>query len=228
MQVFDAILPVLATGFFLAGLGGLVILLLQILRIAKLSKREKKYRLVGWQSDARRAVLVIGALCAIALGNMVFWANRQLRLYTQTYPGTPVGMVSVLRPDGARNLPRLILSTTDEQGKQAFEVFPVRDAMFRISGERIRWSKSLEGFGLTDFFKVTRLEFLPKDLEMDSGKTPFFVDVRQGSTRLYSNLARYDNWLPFVSVDSVSSMPYHAQGEYSVQLYIDSSAIILR
>jgi hypothetical protein len=170
MQVFDAILPVLATGFFLAGLGGLVILLLQIIRIARLSKREKKYRLVGWQSDARRAVLVIGALCAIALGNMVFWANRQLRLYTQTYPGTPVGMVSVLRPDGARNLPRLVLSTTDEQGKQAFEVFPVRDAMFRISGERIRWSKSLEGFGLTDFFKVTRLEFLPKNLEVDSGR----------------------------------------------------------
>lgn len=228
MQVFDAILPVLATAFFLAGLGGLCILLAQILRLARLSKREKKYRLVGWQSDARRALLVVGALCTIAVGNLVFWTNRQLRLYTPTYPGTPVGMVSVLRPEGAKNLPRLVLSTTDEQGNQAFEVFPVRDAMFRISGERIRWSRRLEGFGLTDFFKVTRLEFLPKTLAVDSGKTPFFVDVRQGSTGLYSNIRRYDNWLPFVSVDSLTSMPYQAQGEYSVQLYIDSTAIILR
>jgi hypothetical protein len=228
MQVFDAILPVLATAFFLAGLGALCILLAQILRIARLSKREKKYRLVGWQSDARRALLIIGALCFIALGNVVFWTNRQLRLYTQTYPGTPVGMISVLKPDGARNLPRLVLSTTDEQGKQAFEVFPVRDAMFRITGERIRWSKKLEGFGLTDFFKVTRLEFLPKDLALDSGKTPFFVDVRQGSTVLYDQIRSWDEWLPFVTVDSLNSLPYQAQGEYSVQLYIDSTAIILR
>ncbi len=228
MQVFDAILPVLATAFFLAGLGALIILLAQILRIARLSKREKKYRLVGWQSDLRRALLVVGALCLIALGNTIFWTNRQLRLYTQTYPGTPVGMISVLRPDGARNLPRLVLSTTDEQGKQAFEVFPVRDAMFRITGERIRWARSLEGFGLTDFFKVTRLEFLPKELEVAEGKTPFFVDVRQGSTGLYNQIRKWDDWLPFVSVDSLNSLPYQAQGEYSVQLYIDSTAIILR
>jgi hypothetical protein len=228
MQVFDAILPVLATGFFLAGLGGLCILLTQILRLARLSKREKKHHLVGWQSDARRALLVVVALCTIALGNTIFWTNRQLRLYTPAYPGTPVGMISVLRPEGAKNLPRLVLSTTDEQGKQAFEVFPMRDVMFRITGERIRWSRRLEGLGLSDFFKVTRLEFLPKDLALDSGKTPFFVDVRQGSTGLFTNLRRFDDWLPFVSVDSLNSLPYQAKGEYSVQLYIDSSAIILR
>ena len=228
MQVFDAILPVLATAFFLVGLGGLCILLVQILRLARLSKREKKYRLVGWQSDLRRALMIVGALCTIALGNVIFWTNRQLRLYTPTYPGTPVGMVSVLKPEGVKSLPRLVFSTTDEQGNQAFEVFPVRDAMFRITGERIRWSRKLEGFGLTDFFKVTRLEFLPKDLAIESGKTPFFVDVRQGSTGLYKQLRRYDGWLPFVSVDSLTSMPYQAQGEYSVQLYIDSTAIILR
>lgn len=228
MQVFDAILPVLATAFFLAGFGALCILLTQIIRLARLSKREKKYRLVGWQSDVRRALLVVAALCTIALGNLVFWTNRELRLYTPTYPGTPVGMISVLRPDGAKSLPRLVLSTTDEQGKEAFEVFPVRDAMFRVTGERIRWSHRLEGLGLADFFKVTKLEFLPKDLALDSGKTPFFVDVRQGSTGLFSNLKRYDEWLPFVSVDSLTSMPYQAQGEYSVQLWIDSSAIILR
>lgn len=228
MQVFDAILPVLATAFFLAGLGALVILLAQILRIARLSKREKKYRLTGWQSDARRALLVVGALATIALGNVVFWTNRQLRLYTPTYPGTAVGMISVMKPDGARNLPRLVLSTTDEQGNQAYEVFPVRDAMFRISGERIRWSKKLDGFGLTDFFKVTRLEFLPKDFEVEAGKTPFFVDVRQGSTGLYNQIRNWDEWLPFVTVDSLNSLPYQAQGEYSVQLYIDSTAIILR
>jgi hypothetical protein len=227
MQVFDAILPVIATGFFLAGFGALCILLTQILRLAKLSRREKKYRLVGWQSDARRALLILGALCMIALGNVVFWTNRQLRLYTPTYPGTPVGIVSVLRPESAKNLPRLVLSTTDEQGNQAFEVFPVRDAMFRLSGERIRWSRRLAGLGLTDFFKVTKLEFLPKDLAPDSGKTPFFVDVRQGSTGLFSNIRRYDDWLPFVSVDSLTSLPYQAQGEYSVQLWIDSTAIIL-
>lgn len=228
MQVFDAILPVLATALFLAGLGALAILLVQILRIARLSKREKKYRLTGWQSDARRAVLVVGALATIALGNVVFWTNRQLRLYTPTYPGTSVGMISVMKPDGSRNLPRLVLSTTDEQGNQAYEVFPVRDAMFRITGERIRWSKKLEGFGLTDFFKVTRLEFLPKDLEVEAGKTPFFVDVRQGSTGLYDRIRSWDEWLPFVSVDSLRSLPYQAQGEYSVQLFIDSTAIILR
>lgn len=228
MQVFDAILPVLATAFFLAGLGALVILLAQILRIARLSKREKKYRLTGWQSDARRALLVVCALATIALGNVVFWTNRQLRLYTPTYPGTSVGMISVMKPDGARNLPRLVLSTTDEQGNQAYEVFPVRDAMFRLSGERIRWSKKLEGLGLTDFFKVTRLEFLPKSLEVDSGKTPFFVDVRQGSTGLYNQIRSWDEWLPFVSIDSLHSLPYQSQGEYSVQLFIDSTAIILR
>jgi hypothetical protein len=193
-----------------------------------LSKREKKHRLVGWQSDARRALLVVVALCTIALGNTIFWTNRQLRLYTPTYPGTPVGMISVLRPESAKNLPRLVLSTTDEQGKQAFEVFPMRDVMFRITGERIRWSRRLEGLGLSDFFKVTRLEFLPKNLALDSGKTPFFVDVRQGSTGLFTNLRRFDDWLPFVSVDSLNSLPYQAKGEYSVQLYIDSSAIILR
>jgi len=228
MQVFDAILPVLATALFLTGLGALLILLTQILRIARLSKREKKYRLTGWQSDARRAVLIVGALATIALGNVVFWTNRQLRLYTPTYPGTSVGMISVMKPDGTRNLPRLVLSTTDEQGKQAFEVFPVRDAMFRISGERIRWSNRLEGFGLTDFFKVTRLEFLPQDLAVEAGTTPFFVDVRQGSTGLFNGIRSWDEWLPFVTVDSLVSLPYQAQGEYSVQLYIDSTAIILR
>lgn len=228
MQVFDAILPVLATALFLAGLGALLILLTQILRIARLSKREKKYRLTGWQSDARRAVLIVGALATISLGNVVFWTNRQLRLYTPTYPGTSVGVISVMKPDGTRNLPRLVLSTTDEQGKQAFEVFPVRDAMFRITGERIRWSKRLEGLGLTDFFKVTRLEFLPKDFEVEAGKTPFFVDVRQGSTGLYNHIRNWDEWLPFVTVDSLNSLPYQAQGEYSVQLFIDSTAIILR
>ncbi len=228
MQVFDAILPILATALFLAGLGALLILLTQILRIARLSKREKKYRLTGWQSDASRAVLIVGALATIALGNVVFWTNRQLRLYTPTYPGTSVGVISVMKPDGTRNLPRLVLSTTDEQGKQAFEVFPVRDAMFRISGERIRWSKRLEGLGLTDFFKVTRLEFLPKDFEVEAGKTPFFVDVRQGSTGLYNHIRNWDEWLPFVTVDSLNSLPYQAQGEYSVQLFIDSTAIILR
>lgn len=228
MQVFDAILPVLATAFFLAGFGGLCILLLQILRVARLSKREKKYHLVGWQSDARRALVVIGALCAIALGNMIFWTNRELRLYSPAFPGTPVGMVSILRPDGAKTLPRLVLSTSDEQGKQAFEVFPVRDAMFRLRGERIRWSEHLSALGLRDFFKVTRLEFLPSDLLPDSGSTPFFVDVRRGSTGLFAGLRRWDGWLPFVSVDTLTSMPYKAEGEYSVQLYIDSTAIILR
>lgn len=227
MQLFDAILPVLATAFFLAGFGGLCILLLQILRIARLSKREKKYHLVGWQSDARRALVVIGALCAIALANMVFWMNRELRLYSPTYPGTPVGMVSILRPEGIKTLPRLVLSTNDEQGKQAFEVFPVRDAMFRLRGERIRWAGSLSSLGLTDFFKVTRLEFLPSDLVPDSGNTPFFVDVRRGSTGLFAGIRRWDRWLPFVSADSLTSMPYRAEGEYSVQLFIDSTAIIL-
>lgn len=228
MQIFDAILPVLATALFLIGLGGLLILLLQILRLARLSRREKKYHLIRWQSDFRRAIIIGGSLVAIALGNMIFWTNRQLRLYSPIYTGTPVGMISVLKPDGPRTLPRLVYSTTDEEGNQAFEVFPVRNAMFRVSGERISWSRRLAGFGLTDFFKVTRLEFLPKEVVGDTAKHPFFVDVRQGSTGLFQRLAEYDSYLPFVEVGTVVSMPYNAEVEYSAYVYLDSVALILR
>jgi|CXWL01.1.fsa_nt_gi hypothetical protein len=228
MVSFDAILPILAAAFFLGGLTALVILLLQILRLARLSGREKKYRLVGWQSDLRRAALIACAIVAIAGGNLVFWVNRELRLYSPVYQGMPVATVAILRPESLKTLPRLVYSASGHEGGEAYEVFPVRDAKFRMSGERIRWSRHLSGLGLADFFKATTLEFLPKSGTPDATKPHYVVDVRQGSSALFERLRRYQKWLPFVVADTMATTPLDARVEFSASIYIDSTGLVLR
>jgi hypothetical protein len=225
---FDAFLPVIAIALFLTGLATLLVLLVQILRTARLNRREKRHRLIGWQSDLRRAVAIIAALMAIGTGNLIFWLNGELRLYTPVYPDVPLGMISVLRAEEA--LPRLVYSTPDHEGREALEVFPVRDAAFQLSGERIRWSRQLAALGLADFFKVTRIEFLPKEsIPRPTGSTPTFsVDVSQGSTSLFAQLRAWDRWLPFVEVDSLATIPYDARREYSGHLFIDSAQLVLK
>lgn len=228
MQLFDAILPIIASASFLLGLGALLILLVQILRIARLGKREKKYRLIGWQSDMRRGLIVVAALMAVSAGNMVFWVNRELRMYLPMHEGMPLGMISTLNPEHPKELPRVIYSTTDESGSQTFEVFGRRTPTFRVFGERIRWSKRLAKLGLEDFFKVTRLEFLPDEMLTDPERTPYVSTVRHGSTDLYAGIRSFDSWLPFVTIDTLVSLPIAPPTDYSGNLYVENSVLVLR
>jgi hypothetical protein len=228
MQLFDAILPIIASASFLLGLGALLILLVQILRIARLGKREKKYRLIGWQSDLRRGLIIVVALMAVSAGNMVFWVNHELRMYLPMHEGMPLGMISTLNPEHPKELPRVIYSTTDESGNQTFEVFGRRTLTFRVFGERISWSKKLAKLGLEDFFKVTRLEFMPDEMLTDPERTPYVSSVRHGSTDLYASISKFDSWLPFVSIDTLASLPISPPTDYSGNLYVDGSVLVLR
>ncbi|MEW5702220.1 MAG: hypothetical protein AB1792_08330 [Candidatus Zixiibacteriota bacterium] len=225
----DTFLPIFGMALFLAGMATLLVLLVQIIRLARLGRREKRYRLIGWQSDLRRIVAVCVALMGILGGNLMFWLNGELRLYTPVYPGVPLGMVSVLRT-GDR-LPRLVCSTTDHEGRAAFEVFPVRDAKFQLRGERICWSRQFAALGMQDFFKVTQIQFLPAGATSDGpfGNRPTFsVNVTQGSTTLFARLRQWDRWLPFVRVDSLVTVPYDAAHEYSGSLFLDSVQLVLK
>jgi hypothetical protein len=222
---FDTFLPVIALALFLAGLATLLVLFVQILRIARLSKREKRYRLTGWQSDAQRAVVIVAAVLVIALGNLIFWVNSELRMYTPVYPGLPLGVLSVVQTE--EPLPRLVFTTSDREGQERYEVFTARDALFRISGERIRWSPQLAALGLADFFKATRITFFREDSTKAEPPT-FSVDVSRGSTGLFSRLAALDRWLPFVAVDSLTTIPLDARNESSGHLYLDTAGLVLR
>lgn len=222
----EVFLPIIAAALLLAGFLMLILLVTNILRSANLGDRERRYRTLAWSSDLKRGLVVAAALAAIGLANLTFWLNGELRLYGPVAPNLPLGMVSVLQMQ--ESLPRLVYSTYDKSGREAFEVFPVRDATFRLYGERIRWSKPLAALGLREVFKVTRIEFLPPPEQQALGNPTYRVEVRQGSSALFGVLDRYDRWFPFVSADSLSTPAYDARGEFAMDLLIDSTGLILR
>jgi len=215
-----------AAAFFTAGLLTLAFLFMRILRSARRTERERRYAASPWRSDLNRALAVVAALAAIGLANGTFWLNSQLRLYTPVSPNMPLGMVSVLKTEA--NLPRLVLSTLDDNGREIYEVFPVRDATFRVHGERIRWSQYLAPLGFDDFFKVTRVEFFPPTGSTVAMAPTFHADVRCGSTSLFVRLAGSASWLPFVEAEALSTPAYGTEGEFAVHMVLDSTGLALR
>ena len=170
----DAILPVFATAVFLAG--GCILLLLWV-NIFREMKGERRLRGVPtWRIDLRRALAIVLALGMIGTANLIFWVNNQLRLYSPVVPGVPLGTITIMHESGM--LPRLVYASTDREGRPGLEVFPVREAEFRLQGERIRWSRHLKWLGLGDHFKLSRIEFYP-ETGTTLGKSSYAVDVRQ-------------------------------------------------
>jgi hypothetical protein len=151
--------------------------------------------------------------------------NRQLRLYSPVVPGVPLGTITIMRENGM--LPRLVYASTDREGRPTLEVLPVRDAEFRLRGERIRWSGHLKWLGLDDHFKLSRIEFFHAHGSA-VGQSSYTIDVRQGSTTLFDQLNRWGGWLPFVEVDTVSTELWDANTEYSRSIYLNPDRIVAR
>jgi hypothetical protein len=219
----DAILPILAAAIFLAGV---CILLLLWVNIFREMRGERRMR-VGptWRIDLRRAIAIIVALGMIATANVVFWVNTQLRLYSAVVPGVPLGTITIIHESGM--LPRLVYASTDREGRPGLEVFPMREAEFRLQGERIRWSRHLKWLGLDDHFKLSRIEFFPATGKILS-KSSYAVDVRQGPTTLFDQLERWKSWFPFVQIDTVSTELWNADSEYSRSIYLNPDRIVSR
>jgi hypothetical protein len=221
----EAILPVIATAFFLTGVSILVFLILNIFRAMRVDFRGRRHASPRLVVDLRRALALLGALILIAAANLTFWVNGQLRLYSPVMPGVPLGTISVFNLK--TGTPRLVCTSLDRQGREALEVFPVQDALFTLQGERIQWAPSLRFFGLDDHFKLSRIEFYPRN-PSDPGHSTFTVDVRQGSTDLFRWARDYKKWFPFVHVESVQTGRNDATCEYSRYLYLDSGQIVVR
>jgi hypothetical protein len=137
-----------------------------------------------------------------------------------------LGAVSIIKTD--RSLPRFIYSTLSTDGREAYEVFPVKDASFRLHGERIHFIGPLAVLGLGDFFKVTHIEFLPPETDGVSRAPTFRADVRQGSSTLFTRLESVDSWLPFADVERFTTPTYDAGGEFVVNLHLDDGELVLR
>lgn len=219
----DAILPIVATAIFLAGS---CILLLLWVNIFREMKGERRLRgIPTWKIDVRRALAIVVALGMIGTSNLIFWVNSQLRIYSPVVPGVPLGTVTIMHESGM--LPRLVYASTDREGRPGLEVFPVREAEFRLQGERIRWSGHLKWLGLGDHFKLSRIEFYP-ETGPELGESSYAVDVRQGSTTLFDQLERWGKWIPFVRVDTVSTELWNADAEYSRSIYLNPDRIVSR
>ena len=221
----EAILPVFAAALFMVGVSILLFLILNIVRAMRVDFRGRRRASPRLVVDLRRALAVLIALMFIGVGNLTFWVNGQLRLYSPIMPGVPLGTISVFNDKGGT--PRIICTSLDRKGHEAMEMFPVRDAVFTLEGERIRWSPSLRFLGLDDHFKLSRIAFFPRH-PSDTRHSSFIIDVRQGSTSLFRYARDYQEWLPFVQVESVQTDWNDATCEYSRYLYIDSGRIVVR
>ncbi len=219
----DAILPILAATIFLAGVCTLLLLWVNIFREMRGERRIRN--IPTWKIDLRRAIVIILALGMIGAGNLTFWVNRQLRLFSPVVPGVPLGTITIMHESGM--LPRLVYASSDREGRPALEVLPVRDAEFRLRGERIRWSRHLRWLGLDDHFKLSRIEFYPETGSV-LGQSSYAVDVRQGTTSLFDQLQRWDAWLPLVQIDTVSTEIWNAGTEYSRSIYLNPDRIVSR
>lgn len=225
-MLYDAILPILATTFFLVGVGALLFLLLNIIRSLRGESRTRRPGSVtGWRVDLRRGLAILVAIGMIGLGNLTFWVNSQMRLYTPVMPGLPLGTITVMKKSGS--LPRVVYASIDREGREALEVFPARDTRFRLVGERIRWAPGLSYFGLGEHFKLSRIDFYPQD-GLDTARSTFGIEVRQGSTSLFQRIIQFDDWLPIVSADSITTPVWDAGTEYSRNIYLSSDAIVSR
>lgn len=225
-MLYDAILPILAATFFLVGVGALVLLMLNILRELRDDPRNRRLaNAVKWRIDLKRAVVIVLAVGLIGAANVTFWVNGQLRLYSPVVPGIPLGTITIMQESGS--LPRLVYSSIDREGREALEVFPVRDANFRLKGEVIRWSPALKYFGLGDHFKVSRIDFYPLSDTAGTNVT-FGVNVRQGSSSLFQRIVWLHNWLPFVDVDTMETGVWNANGEYSRNIYLYSDRLVAK
>ena len=219
----DAILPIFAATIFLCGLSVLLLLWINIFREIRDDRRNRG--IPTWRVDLRRGFAIVVALLMIGGGNLTFWVNRQLRLYSPVIPGVPLGTISIMHERGM--LPRLVYSSTDREGRPALEVLPVRDTEFRLRGERIHWSRHLRFLGLDDHFKLSQIEFFPAHGSIP-GRSSYAVDVSQGTTTLFDRLGQWGNWLPFVDTDTLSTELWDAETEYSRNLYLNSDRIVSR
>ncbi|MBD3297325.1 MAG: hypothetical protein GF341_01625 [candidate division Zixibacteria bacterium] len=225
-MLYDAILPILATTFFLIGVGALLLLFLNIIRSLRSDSRAKRPgSMPGWRVDLRRGIAIVVAIGMIGLANVTFWINGQMRLYTPVMPGLPLGTITVIKKSGS--LPRVVYASIDREGREALEVFPARDTKFRLVGERIRWAPALSYFGLGDHFKLSRIDFYPQD-GPDTARSTFGIEVRQGSTSLYQRILQFEGWLPIVSADSITTPVWDASSEYSRHIYLNSDQIVSR
>lgn len=219
----DAILPIFAATIFLSGICVLLLLWVNIFREIRSDRRSRG--LPTWRIDLRRGVAIVTALMMIGGGNLTFWVNRQLRLYSPVIPGVPLGTISIMREQGM--LPRLVYSSTDREGRPALEVLPLRDAEFRLRGERIQWSRHLRFLGLDDHFKLSRIEFFPAQGSFPP-QSSYAVDISQGSTTLFDRLGRWGEWLPFVDTDTLTTDLWDAETEFSRNIYLSSDRIVSR
>lgn len=219
----DAILPIFAAAIFLAGVCILLLLWVNIFREMRGDRRVRTTP--TWRIDLRRAVAIILALGMIGAGNLTFWVNSQLRLFSPVVPGVPLGTITIMHESGM--LPRLVYASADREGQPGLEVFPVREAEFRLQGERIRWSKHLKWLGLDDHFKLSRIEFYPETGTVLE-KSSYAVEVRQGSTTLFNQLQRWGKWLPIVQIDTVSTELWNADAEYSRSIFLNPDRIVSR
>jgi hypothetical protein len=221
-----AFLPVIAATLFIVGILALGFLLWQILRSARMTDRERKYQTGIWRSDVRRAAAVVGGLLVIGVANLVFWLSSELRAFSPVAPGLPIGMVGVINESDG--VPRLVFSSIDRHGREIYEIVPVRDAAFRIAGERIHWAPILASLGLDDFAKVTEVSFHPEPRDGVLTSATYHTNIRSGPTRLYRQLGRFRKWLPFVEVQRLQSPPYNSNEEFSAQLFVDTTGITLQ
>jgi hypothetical protein len=134
-----------------------------------------------------------------------------------------MGTISIMHEQGM--LPRLVYASTDQEGRQALEVFPVRDAVFRLRGEAIRWAPSLRILGLGEHFKLSRIEFYPKG-KSAPGQSTYAVDVRRGPTDLFRHIQRLHKWLPFVEAETLDTDVWDAAYEYSRPIYLTPDRIV--
>lgn len=223
-MLYDAILPILATTFFLIGIGALVLLFLNIVRSLKGDNRNRRMGLIpAWRVDLKRGLAIAAAIGMIALGNLVFWLNDQMRLYSPVMPGLPLGTITVMQKSGS--LPRVVYASIDREGREALEVFPVRDAKFRLVGERLRWTPALRYLGLGEHFKLSRIDFYPQE-GSDTSQSTFGVEVRQGSSTLFQRIVQLGHWIPIVVADSITTPLWDASSEYSRNIYLSSDRIV--
>lgn len=225
-MLYDAILPILATSLFLIGIGALVLLFLNIVRSLRGDNRNRRMGLIpGWRVDLKRGMAIAVAIGLIAFGNLIFWVNSQMRLYSPVMPGLPLGTITVMQKSGS--LPRVVYASIDREGREALEVFPVRDARFRLVGERIRWAPALQYLGLGDHFKLSRIDFYPQE-GLGSSESTFGVEVRQGSSTLFRRIVQFGSWIPIVAADSITTPVWDAGSEYSRNIYLSSDRIVSR
>jgi hypothetical protein len=217
-------LAIIAAALFAIGILTLLILLIRLAYIIYTSTDRSRQR-SRKRVEYTHLMIVLSALVVVFAAQSIFWISGQLRNYQVVYPGKALCSLDLYTP--ADRLPRLIYSIVDEEGNELVEVFPVRDARVRLSGEIITWPPLFKRLGLGTFFKLTNVEFVRTDSISDTTEE-FVTPIHQGSMPLFRRLSGWPGWLSIASTKTVKTPVFTADSTFSYDIYVSGDKLVLR